>query len=123
MSESSTKNLIVTLTHNANGDRASVAFKIATGALARGMQVAVFLTSDGVELGRAGACEHTHVAPFPELSELIDELLSNGGELWTCVHCFGHRNMRHDEIVAGSVVADGERLLEWLAEGAATLSL
>ena len=123
MSDSGTSKLIVTLANNANGDRASVAFKIATGALAKGMQVAVFLTSDGVELGRAGACEHTHVAPFPKLADMIDELISNGGELWTCVHCFGHRNLHHDEIVAGSVVTDGERLIEWLAEGAATLSL
>jgi uncharacterized protein len=123
MSGNGTKQLIVMLAHNANGDRASVAFKIATGALTKGMQVAVFLTSDGVELGRAGACNHVHVEPFPELALRIDEFIAQGGRLWTCTHCFGHRNMRLDETVEGSEVTDGERLIEWLAAGAATVCL
>lgn len=123
MTSNRTNKLIAMLAHNANGDRASVAFKVATGALAKGMQVAVFLTSDGVELGRAGACDNTHIEPFPELAEMIGDFIAQGGLLWTCVHCFGHRNMRIDEIVAGSEVTDGERLIEWLAEGAATLCL
>jgi len=112
MSGNGTNKLITMLAHNANGDRASVAFKIATGALAKGMQVAVFLTSDGVELGRAGACRHVHVEPFPKLAQMIEEFIAQGGEIWTCTHCFGHRNMRIDETVEGSEVTDGERLIE-----------
>ena len=52
MSERKTNKLVVVLGENSNDDKSSVAFTIANAALSTGMEVAVFLTSDGVELFR-----------------------------------------------------------------------
>ncbi len=52
MSESAPKKLVLLLAHNANDDKSTVAFTIANAALSSGMEVAIFLTSDGVEVSR-----------------------------------------------------------------------
>src|SRR5688500_16847335 len=64
--------LVIVLAHGGNDDRSSVAFTIANAAMSGGMQVAVFLTSDGVELSKDGSCDLTQVQPFKKLDELID---------------------------------------------------
>ena len=55
------KSLVVNLTANANDDVSSVAFTVANAALSKGRNVAIFLSSDGVELSQTVACEYTHV--------------------------------------------------------------
>ena len=52
------------------------------------MEVAPFLTSDGVELSRDGACDLTQFKPLKSLTELIDNFVQNGGVLWACTPCF-----------------------------------
>jgi predicted peroxiredoxin len=123
MSDSSNpKKLVVSLTVNASSDRSTVAMTIANAALSRGMQVGVFLSSEGVELSRQGACDYTHVAPLTKLSELISSFLSNGGVLWSCSPCFNHRGLSTDEVIEGAIVTGAGPMLDWIGEGAQTLS-
>ncbi len=114
--------LIVTLSVNNNDDVSTVAFTVANAALSKGMEVGMFLTSDGVELSKANACEYTHVAPFKRLSELIDSFTANGGTLWSCSPCFNHRGLNAENTVAGTQVTGAGPMLEWVANGAQTLS-
>lgn len=116
------KKLIITLSVNTNDDVSSVAFTVANAALSKDMQVGVFLTSDGVELSKSGGCEYTHVAPFKRLSELIESFVSNGGTLWSCSPCFNHRGLKANETVEGTIVVGAGPMLDWIAEGAQTLS-
>lgn len=120
MSKSS--KLIVTLSDNAKDDVSTVAFTVANAALSKGFEVGVFLTSDGVELSRNGGYEFTHVAPFKKLNELVDGFVGNGGVLWACSPCFNHRGLDVAEIVEGSEVVGAGPMLEWIQEGAQTLS-
>lgn len=115
--------LVVMLSHGANDDKATVGFTIANAALSSGMQVAVFLTSDGVELSRDGSCDLTHVQPFKKLAELIDTFVHDGGVLWSCAPCFRHRGMKQEETVEQTLVTGAGSLLEWVRDGAATLSI
>ena len=117
------KKLVVMLAHNSNDDRSSVAFTIANVALSSGMEVAVFLSSDGVELAREKACDMTAVAPFKKLEELVDGFVEGGGVVWTCAPCFQHRGMNVEETVPGTVVTGAGPLLEWVADGASTICL
>jgi len=119
---SNTKKLIVTLSVNSNDDVSTVAFTVANAAITKGLEVGVFLTSDAVELSRAGACEYTHVQPFKKLNELIDSFTTNGGTLWACAPCFNHHGLNAEENVEGAIVVGAGPMLDWIVDGAQTLS-
>lgn len=123
MSDTKSKKLVLLLSHNSNDDKSTVAFTIANAALSGGMEVAVFLTSDGVEVSRDGACDHTTVRPFKPINELIDGFMENGGVLWSCAPCFQHRGLDAKETVEGTIVTGAGPLLEWVADGASTICL
>ncbi len=123
MSNNTAKKLVLMLAHNANDDRSTVAFTIANVALSSGMEVGIFLTSDGVEMSREGGCDYTTVKPFKPASELIESFLTNGGVMWACAPCFQHRGMKDDETVEGAIVIGAGPMLEWIADGASTLCL
>lgn len=115
--------LVIFATRNANDDKASVAFTIANAARSKGMDVGVFLTSDGVELARDGSCNQTKVQPFKGLDELIDSFIAAGGTIWACAPCYQHRGMREAENYDKVVVTGAGPMLDWIAQGAATISL
>ncbi len=119
---SNSKKLVVTLSVNANDDVSTVAFTVANAAITKGLDVGVFLTSDGVELSKAGGYDYTHVAPFKKLSELVEGFTANGGTLWSCSPCFNHRGLSQDETVDGTVVVGAGPMLDWVVDGAQTLS-
>lgn len=123
MEENNSKKLVVLVSHNANDDKSTVAFTVANAALAKGLEVGVFLTSDGAELSRDGGCDLTTVRPFKPIQELIDGFVAGGGVLWACSPCFQHRGLKETETVEGTVVTGAGPMLEWIAAGASTLSL
>ncbi len=122
MKMSNSKKLVVSLSVNAKDDVSTVAFTVANGALSKGMEVGMFLVSDGVELSREGACEYTHIAPFKKLNELVEGFVANGGTLWACSPCFNHRGLNADETVNGTDVVGAGPMLDWIVEGAQTIS-
>ncbi len=123
MSETSGKKLVVLLAHDGNDDKSSVAFTIANAAISTGMQVAVFLTSNAVELSREGSSELTHVKPFKPLAELIDGFVEKGGIVWSCTPCFQHRGLAAEKVREKIIVTGAGPLLEWVQAGASTLCL
>ena len=108
------KKLVVVLAHNANDDKPSVGFTIANAALSGGMEVAVFLTSDGVELARDGSCDLTLVQPFKKLDELIDGFLEKGGTVWACTPCYQHRGLDPAHNCDRVIVTGAGPLIEWV---------
>lgn len=119
---SNSNKLVILLSKNANNDVSTVAFTIANAALNKGMDVGVFLTSDGVEISRQGAQDYTHVLPFKKLNELVEGFTANGGTLWSCAPCFNHRGLNAEETIKGTEVVGAGPMLEWIAGGAQTLS-
>jgi predicted peroxiredoxin len=115
------KKLVVVLGRNANDDKSTVAFTIANAALSTGMQVAVFLSSDGVELAREGGHDMTAVQPFKPLNQLVDAFIDNGGTVWACAPCYRHRGLKEAENVEKVIVTGAGPLIEWVQAGAATL--
>jgi len=114
--------LVITLTVSPKDDNATVAFTVANAALGKGMDVGVFLASDGVENSRTGSCDFTHVTPFKKLSELVRTFGENGGVIWSCAPCFNHRGLNAGEVVAGTVITGAAPMLDWVQSGAATLN-
>jgi uncharacterized protein len=116
------RKLVVVVTNSANGDKATIAFTVANAALSAGMEVAVFLTSDGVDLCREGAADMSLTQPFLPLAELISKFTAQGGTLLVCGSCLKFRGMRPELNLPEAQVAGVATLVEWLAAGAATLS-
>lgn len=117
------KKLVVLISTDTNDDKSSVGFTIANAALSTGMSVAVFLTSNGVELSRDGSCEMTQVKPFKPLGELIEAFVEKGGIVWACTPCFQHRGLEAEKVYSKVIVTGAGPLVEWIQAGAATLSL
>ena len=57
------RELVVVITHGIDHELSSVGFTIANGGLTAGLQVAIFLTSAGVDIVRKKASDTTHVKP------------------------------------------------------------
>ena len=72
MTESKHK-LVVLLTAPLSSDRASIALTLANASLTSGMEVMLFLMSDGVDLSREGATDVAHFPPFSPLAELVEK--------------------------------------------------
>ena len=61
-------------------------------------------------------------APFAPLKSLIDKFLAAGGKLWVCTPCMKKRGLTADDLIEGAQPAGGAALVEWLAEGSASLT-
>ncbi len=116
------RKLVVLISNNANTDRSTVGFTIANASLSSGMDVLVFLASDGVELCREGAADLAHVRPFQPLSALIETFVKSGGTLAACGSCYQYRGLAHEHNAPGVQVAGVALLAQWLAAGATTIS-
>jgi uncharacterized protein len=116
------KLLINLTTAKDNPDRTVVAFVIANAGVAAGQEVVVFLNVEAVRLANPGYADDINSPGFKPLKELIETFTSNGGKLWVCPPCFNARGLDKDKLIAGASFAGGAPVVEFLAQGAASLS-
>jgi predicted peroxiredoxin len=73
MAEQGKKQLVVLITKGTDHELSSVAFTIANGGLTAGLDVAIFLTSAGVDLVRKRSADATQAHPLERgNAELLD---------------------------------------------------
>jgi predicted peroxiredoxin len=116
------RDLVVVLTHGADHELSSAAFTIACGGITAGLNVAMFLTSSGVDVVRRRAADATHVKPMEPLAVLITDFLQRGGMIWACAPCVKSRGYTQAELIDGTVIAGASVMHERIKAGAATLS-
>jgi predicted peroxiredoxin len=113
----------VSLTHSTdNCDRATVAFVVANAAVASGQETMVFLSIEGVRLAVQGAADGIHVDGFQPLKDLMASFVEAGGTILVCSPCFKKRALDADKLVPGATIVGGARLVEFLSQGAASVS-
>ena len=117
-----TRELVVVVTHGADHELSSVAFTIANGGITAGLEVAIFLTSAGVDLVRKRAIDNLVVHPLEPLTSLVQDFLARGGRLWACTPCVKARGYEQDDLVEGVEIAGSSKMHELIKAGAATLS-
>jgi predicted peroxiredoxin len=105
-----------------NRDKATVGFVLANAALGSGKETVVFLSSEGVRLSQRGYAEDVHEPGFSPLRELMDGFAANGGRIYVCSPCFKKRALDEGGLVAGAVVVGGAKLVEFMGEGAPSIS-
>lgn len=113
----------VTQTYAKNdSDKATVGFVIANAALGSDKDTMVFLMSEGVRLSQQGYADDIHEEGFAPLKDLMASFAESGGRIFVCSPCFKRRKLDEAKLVAGATIVGGARLVEFLSEGASSVS-
>jgi predicted peroxiredoxin len=104
-----------------DAERPLVAFLVATAALAKGKQVAVFLTKDAFKLGLPGHAEGVACDGCPPLERLFEQFVAGGGEFLVCPICFNARKLDESQLVSNARLGGATPLWEWIGDGATTV--
>jgi hypothetical protein len=76
----------------------------------------------GVYLSQRGYSDDIHEEGFQPLPALIDSYVANGGQIWVCSPCFARRGLAEDRLVGNALITGAGKAVEFLANGAASLS-
>ena len=113
----------VSITHaKDNTDKATVAFVVANAALGSGKETLVFLSIEGVRLSQKGFADGIHEEGFAPLKELMENFAKGGGTMYVCSPCFKKRKLDENNLVAGSSIVGGAKLVEFLSDGSPCVS-
>ena len=102
--------------------RRSVAFLVATAALAQGKQVVVWATKDAVRLGLPGHMNGEVCDGCPPLERLWEQFVDGGGELWLCPICLNARGLQDAEKVTIAKVVGATPMWEWAGNNSTVFS-
>jgi predicted peroxiredoxin len=116
------KVVINLMTGHEDADKVTVAFLVATAALTKGKQVAMFLTKEAVRLGLPGYADAIESAGAPPVARLFEQYADGGGELLVCPICFSARALDESGLVANARLAGATPLWDWIGEGATVFS-
>lgn len=87
MAQPQTKYLFMITQFQGDLDRVGTALALANTALAQGSDVLVWLTAEGVNLGKRGVAEGLIPRSLPPIAELLDAFVENGGRVGICPPC------------------------------------
>jgi predicted peroxiredoxin len=105
-----------------DAERVTVAYLVATAALAQGKEVVIWATKDAVRLGLPGEAEGTACDGCPPLERLSQQFADGGGELWLCPICVSARGLDDEEKLPNVKIAGATPLLEWTEPGTLVFS-
>ena len=113
----------VSLTYAKNDtDKATVAFVVANAALGSDQETLVFLSTEAVRLSVKGYADDMHEEGFAPLKQLMDNYIAAGGQLFVCSPCFKKRGLDEKQLIDGALIVGGAKLVEFLSQGAASVS-
>ena len=105
-----------------DAERVTVAFLVATAAVARGKKVVMFLTKEAVRIGLPGGAEGVACDGCPPLPKLFGQYAEGGGEFLVCPICFSARKLDEGALVANAKLGGATPLWEWIDDGATVFS-
>ncbi|MGA8870973.1 MAG: DsrE family protein [Candidatus Acidiferrales bacterium] len=105
-----------------NTDKATVGFVVANAAVASDKDTMVFLSIEGVRLSQKGYADDIHEPGFAPLKELMDNFAKAGGKIFVCSPCFKKRGLAENNLVPGATIVGGAKLVEFLSNGAPSVS-
>jgi predicted peroxiredoxin len=94
------KKLVILITRGLDDERSSVAWSIANAGIASDLEVTVFLAASGVDWVRKGAADVARLNPLdPTLKDMIENLMSNGGNVLVCPPCAKVRGYSEEDLI------------------------
>ncbi|MFG1465056.1 DsrE family protein [Xanthobacter sp. DSM 24535] len=103
-------------------DKATVGFVIANAAVASDKETVVFLSIEGTRLSQKGYADDIHEEGFASLKELMTNFAAAGGTIYVCSPCFKKRALDEAALVDGAKIVGGAKLVEFMSEGAPSIS-
>lgn len=104
-------------------DKVTVGFVVANAAIGSEKETMVFLSTDGVWAAVKGETEKINVGqPFAPLKDLVEKFVKAGGRILVCAPCMKLRGISEDQLIAGAAPAGGAALVEFLSQGAGSVS-
>ena len=103
-------------------DRATVAFVVANAAVASDKDTVVFLSTEGMRLSQKGHADGVHENGFAALGDLMANFAKAGGKIYVCSPCFKKRALDENNLIPGAVIVGGAKLVEFMSEGAPSIS-
>jgi predicted peroxiredoxin len=117
------KKLVVIVTNGFNDERSSVAWSVANGGIASGMEVTMFLVSSGVDWVRKGATEYARLNPLdPTIKDMISTVVDSGGRILVCPPCAGVRGYAQEDLMDGVTLAGSVAMLDVVQQGAEAIT-
>lgn len=98
-------------------ERAILPFVAANVAAIAGQQVAVVCTVDAAWLGTVGGTDGIEKEGLPPLTQIYDELVANGGEVWLCQVCTKPRGITEDMLAPGASIKGAAYVVKELIDG------
>jgi uncharacterized protein len=115
--------VIVGCNHGAEDpDSIAVAYLTAGAALDQGMDVVMWLTSDGVRLATRGYVDEIRKDQDPPAQRIHDQFIEKGGRFYVCPVCFNERELDENELVENAEIKGATPLMEFAGEGAMTFT-
>jgi predicted peroxiredoxin len=115
--------LVVIVTNGFNDERSSVAWSVANGGVASGMEVTMFLVSSGVDWVRKGATAHARLNPLdPPIRDMIQTVVESGGRILVCPPCAGVRGYDAEDLEDGVTLAGSVAMLDVVRQGAEAIT-
>jgi predicted peroxiredoxin len=102
-------------------ERVMIAHLVATAALERGAQVAIWCTKEAVRLGVPGHATGVACEGCPPLERLVAQFADGGGELLLCPICLKAKGIP-EEFVPNARTCGATPMLEWLDGGGQVFS-
>ena len=100
-----------------NVDKATIGFTLANAALDAGHSLKVVLASEGIWLAKTGYADPIdNGPPFKPLKELIDGVLTRGGEINVCAPCMKKRNLEEKDMIKNVLFITGPDVISILHE-------
>jgi predicted peroxiredoxin len=105
-----------------DAERATLPFVAANVAATAGQEALVVCTIEAVWLGTEGGTAGVEAPGLPALSELYDEFVANGGQVWLCGACTKPRGITEEQVAKGATIVGAAKIVEELATGAKAIS-
>jgi predicted peroxiredoxin len=96
------KYLFTVTTFDADPDRVAAPLVLANSALAGGADVLLWLTLEGVNLGKRGAADALIPRSFPPVADLLKTFVENGGRIGVCPPCAKTHGVTDENLVQRS---------------------
>jgi predicted peroxiredoxin len=115
--------LIFNCTHGKEDpERATLPFVAANIAATAGQDAVVLCTIDAVWIGTDRGTDGIAQPGLPLLSDLYQEYVENGGQVWLCGACTKPRDITEDMIAKGSTIVGAAKVVEAVIDGAKTVA-
>jgi uncharacterized protein len=103
-------------------ERATLPFIAANIAATAGQDAVVLCTIEAVWLGTEGGTEGIAQPGLPVLSDLYQEFVENGGQVWLCGACTKPRGIDEEKVAKGAAIVGAAKVVEQVVAGARTVA-